>query len=129
MFVWPALVFVAAFIVAPDVEAVKRLMILASIGMLVGAAIRYWTTEIGVTDRRIIVKRGLIARRADEMRRDRVETIVVGQSIPGRILNYGTVTVRGTGGGLSPVRAVAAPLDLRTAIGDAAAARMDASVA
>ena len=60
--------------------------------------IRRWTTELAVTDRRVIYKEGLIARRTLEMNRSRVESVDVYQTILGRILGYGTVTLRGTGG-------------------------------
>jgi uncharacterized membrane protein YdbT with pleckstrin-like domain len=53
-----------------------------------------WITEIAVTDRRVIYKRGFINRHTIEM--DKVATVDVDQSVLGRLLNYGTVTVQGT---------------------------------
>ena len=74
------------------------------------------TTEIVVTDKRIIHKRGWIARRTEEMNITKVETVDVAQNVAGRMLNYGTVLIRGTGGSWEPLRRVAAPLTLRNAI-------------
>jgi len=59
--------------------------------------IRYNTTEFGVTNKRIIMKRGFIQRYSSENFLQKIENIQVEQSIPGRILNYGTVIIIGTG--------------------------------
>jgi uncharacterized membrane protein YdbT with pleckstrin-like domain len=65
---------------------------------MLGALIQRWTTEIAVTNRRIIVKRGLIWRQSMEMNLNKVESVYVAQSILGRLLNYGNVDVLGTEG-------------------------------
>ncbi|HZS84249.1 MAG TPA: PH domain-containing protein [Stellaceae bacterium] len=71
------------------------------------------TTEIAVTDRRIIYKRGLLRRDTVEMNMSKVESVNVDQSIAGRIFGYGTVTIHGTGGDLEPMRNIAAPIRFR----------------
>ena len=75
-----------------------------------------WITEFAITDRRVISKRGFITRNTAEMNMDKVESVQVDQSVLGRLLNYGTVTVLGTGQGLEPIRRVASPLEFRNAI-------------
>jgi uncharacterized membrane protein YdbT with pleckstrin-like domain len=82
----------------------------------VEALVRRATTEFAITDRRVIYKTGLLRRHTLEMSRGRIESIDVDQSILGRILGYGTITVRGSGGGLEPIRNVADPLAFRTRI-------------
>lgn len=77
---------------------------------------RRWTTEIAVTNRRIILKRGFIRRQTVEMNMDRVESVDVSQSIPGRIFDYGDVLVRGVGVGLEPLHMIDSPIRLRNAI-------------
>jgi uncharacterized membrane protein YdbT with pleckstrin-like domain len=77
---------------------------------------RQFTTEIAATDRRIIYKTGFIARHTAEMNMHRVETVAVEQGIIGRLLNYGTVHIRGTGAGIENLTMVASPLALRSAI-------------
>jgi uncharacterized membrane protein YdbT with pleckstrin-like domain len=81
--------------------------------MLFLAWFKRWTTEIDVTDRRIIYKRGFIWRRTVEMNMDKVESVDVDQSMLGRLFNYGDITVRGTGTGLEPLRNIEAPLEFR----------------
>ncbi len=78
--------------------------------------LRRVSTEIVVTDRRVIYKRGLLSRFTAEMNISRIETVDVKQSITGRIFNYGTVVVRGTGAGIEPLRRVGHPIRLRNAI-------------
>lgn len=74
------------------------------------------TTELAVTDRRVIYKTGFIRRHTIEMNRRQIESVDVDQAIPGRIIGYGTVIVRGTGGSLEPMRYIGSPLTFRTYI-------------
>lgn len=55
------------------------------------------TTEMAVTNRRAIYKRGLISRKVEEMRIDYIEGTDVNQTMLGRLLNYGQIKVYGTG--------------------------------
>jgi uncharacterized membrane protein YdbT with pleckstrin-like domain len=80
------------------------------------AFIRRTTTELAVTDHRVIYKSGLLSRHTIEMNRDKVESVDVDQSLLGRILGYGTVIVRGTGGSLEPIRNIGDPLTFRSHI-------------
>ena len=80
------------------------------------AFIRRATTELAVTDHRVIYKSGLLSRHTIEMNRDKVESVDVDQSLLGRIFGYGTVVVRGTGGSLEPMRNIGDPLTFRTYI-------------
>ena len=75
-----------------------------------------WITEFAITDRRVISKRGFIMRNTAEMNMDKVESVKVDQSVLGRLLDYGTVTVVGTGQGLEPIQNVASPIAFRNAI-------------
>jgi uncharacterized membrane protein YdbT with pleckstrin-like domain len=72
-----------------------------------------WTTEIDVTDRRIVFKRGFIRRHTVEMNMDKVESVDVDQSILSRIFDFGDIVVRGTGHGIEPLHNVQAPLQFR----------------
>jgi uncharacterized membrane protein YdbT with pleckstrin-like domain len=75
-----------------------------------------WTTETDVTNLRIVHKTGFIKRRTFEMSLDKVESVDVDQSIPGRILNYGDVTIRGVGEGQETISTIASPLEFRNTI-------------
>jgi len=90
-------------------------LFLALISAIHGA-IKRASTELAVTDHRVIFKRGIVSRYTIEMARSKVESVDVVQSIGGRIFNYGTILVRGTGGSLEPFRNIEDPLRLRSAI-------------
>ena len=77
---------------------------------------RRWTTEIDVTDRRIVYKRGFIRRHTVEMNMDKVESVDVDQTILGRLFNYGDITIRGTGVGLEPLLNIDSPLEFRNRV-------------
>jgi uncharacterized membrane protein YdbT with pleckstrin-like domain len=91
------------------------LFVLAAVAGI-AAGLRRATTELAVTDHRVIYKRGIVGRYTIEMARSKVESVDVVQSFPGRVFNYGTILVRGTGGTLEPFRNVQDPLRLRSAI-------------
>jgi uncharacterized membrane protein YdbT with pleckstrin-like domain len=80
------------------------------------AFIRRTTTELAVTDQRVIYKAGLLARHTLEMNRAKVESVAVDQTILGRIFGYGTIIVRGTGSTLEPIRNISDPLTFRSHI-------------
>lgn len=77
--------------------------------------IRRLTTELAVTNLRVIIKTGLISRRTMEMQRTRIETVSVDQGIFGRMLGYGTVAFTGTGGSRERFTAIDRPLDFKRA--------------
>jgi uncharacterized membrane protein YdbT with pleckstrin-like domain len=87
------------------------------IALILSAVIRRQTTELVLTDRRIITKRGLISRNTVEMNLNKVESVHVDQSLMGRIFNYGDITVVGTGSSLEPLLGISSPLELRKKIG------------
>jgi uncharacterized membrane protein YdbT with pleckstrin-like domain len=75
-----------------------------------------WTTETDVTNMRVVHKSGFIQRRTFEMSLDKVESVDVTQSILGRILNYGDVTILGVGEGKETISTIASPLRFRSFI-------------
>ena len=75
-----------------------------------------WTTETDVTNLRVVHKTGFIKRRTFEMSLDKVESVDVNQSILGRILNYGDVTILGVGEGKETIATIASPLSFRNFI-------------
>ena len=88
------------------------------LGVLSGisSAVMYLTTESALTDKRVIAKSGLIRRRSLDLLLTKVESIGVSQPIMGRVFNYGTITVTGTGGTKEPFKSIADPLELRSQV-------------
>jgi len=91
--------------------------LLLAVTKFLTALISRYTTEIAVTDQRVISKMGLIKRDTIEINAAKVESVDVRQSILGRFLDYGTVIVSGTGWKALPMVSVAKPLELRRAVG------------
>jgi uncharacterized membrane protein YdbT with pleckstrin-like domain len=79
----------------------------------IGAWITRWTTELGITTKRVIAKFGLIRRDTVELNHSKVESFIVVQSILGRIFDFGTLVIQGTGGGQTPIQGVDSPLTFR----------------
>lgn len=92
--------------------------IVCGIGLivLVPAWVSYKTSEFGVTTKRVIVKVGLVQRQTLELLLRQVEAISVDQSFMGRMFNYGSVTLSGTGGVKGVFHNIAAPLEFRRKI-------------
>jgi membrane protein YdbS with pleckstrin-like domain len=89
---------------------------LVAVALLVQEWFRWWITEIAVTNRRVIYKKGWIRRHTNEMNMDKVESVQVDQSILGRMFDFGTVKILGTGEGFEALRTIAGPIKLRNNI-------------
>ncbi len=89
---------------------------LAALYWTVTAWFHRWTTETDVTNLRVVHKTGFIRRRTFEISLDKVESVDVNQSILGRILNYGDVTILGVGEGKTTISSIASPLVFRNFI-------------
>jgi uncharacterized membrane protein YdbT with pleckstrin-like domain len=74
------------------------------------------TSEFAVTNKRVIIKSGWIARRTVEMMLSKVESLDVNQGLIGRWCDYGSITIRGTGGTREKFSMVEQPLLLRRAV-------------
>jgi uncharacterized membrane protein YdbT with pleckstrin-like domain len=129
IFYWPAIAAGAVVLVLLVLSRLTTtdslvLVCLASAAVVAIAAL-YWTvrawfhrytTETDVTNLRVVHKTGFIKRRTFEMALDKVESVDVNQSILGRILNYGDVTIMGVGEGRETITTIASPLTFRSAI-------------
>jgi uncharacterized membrane protein YdbT with pleckstrin-like domain len=89
---------------------------LAAVVLLIQQWFHWWVTEIAITNRRVIYKNGFVRRQTNEMNMDKVESVQIDQSILGRMLDYGDVTILGTGEGFETLHTVASPIGLRNSI-------------
>jgi len=76
----------------------------------------YASSEFAVTNKRVIIKVGILRRRTVEMLNTKVEAIAVNQGLIGRILGYGNIVVTGTGGTNEPFNGISSPLEFRRAV-------------
>ncbi len=84
--------------------------------IIVVALVRRSSTELAVTNRRVIAKFGLVARRTVEMNLAKIESVSVEQTVMGRLLGFGSIIVTGTGSTMDPIRFIADPIVFRQAI-------------
>jgi len=123
MFVWPGLVALVAFVLGIWILINPQYKILyAGISFLVGITfllspyVQYVTSEYAVTNKRVIVKLGLISRRTLETLLPKIEAVSVDQTIMGRMFNYGSIIIIGTGGTRESFMNIADPLGFRRAV-------------
>jgi uncharacterized membrane protein YdbT with pleckstrin-like domain len=79
------------------------------------AFIRYKTTEMAFTNKRVIAKFGFVSRQTIELNISKVESIQVNQGILGRIFNFGTLIVSGAGNPQAPIPGISDPMAFRRA--------------
>ena len=129
MFFLPAIaawIVAVVFLVLPRMVAADALMsVCLAFAAVAGLVALYWTatawfhrwtTETDVTNMRVVYKTGFIKRRTFEMSLDKVESVDVNQSILGRLMNYGDITIQGVGEGTQTISTIASPLAFRNAI-------------
>jgi uncharacterized membrane protein YdbT with pleckstrin-like domain len=83
------------------------------------AFVKYKTTELAITTKRVIAKFGFISRRTVEINIHKVESIQVEQSMPGRIFGYGTLLISGAGEPQAPILGISRPMEFRKAFMEA----------
>ena len=89
------------------------LLLLAGAALIGFGLLTRNATEMAVTNKRVVIKTGLVTRKTVELLLSKIESIGVNESLWGRILGYGTVVVRGTGGTPEPFDRVAHPLEFK----------------
>jgi uncharacterized membrane protein YdbT with pleckstrin-like domain len=94
--------------------------IVIGVFILIYAYVRWKSTELAITNKRIISKFGFIKRSTTEIQLSKVESIAVEQGVVGRMLDYGTLTVTGTGASFAPIPNIADPLLFRKKFVEAA---------
>jgi uncharacterized membrane protein YdbT with pleckstrin-like domain len=77
-------------------------------------ALAYASGQLVITDRRVLIKSGIIHRQSMELFISKIESIGVDQGVFGRMFDYGTLTIRGTGGFEEPFEWIANPLLFRS---------------
>ncbi len=78
--------------------------------------IHKWTTELVVTNKRFVFKRGVLAIKTDEFTANRIQAITLSQPWLGRLLGYGHLNIRGEEIGQFGLPVIADPLAFRKAL-------------
>ena len=87
------------------------LLFLAVFFFVMSALLRYATNGLVLTNKRVIASRGVMSRQSIDIALPKIEGVSVNQTLMGQIFNYGTIVIRGTGGGLEQFPSLGAPAE------------------
>jgi uncharacterized membrane protein YdbT with pleckstrin-like domain len=107
---------VSAGISAGGVAVIGLILLVAAAGTFAYGIAKRNATEMAVTNKRVLIKTGLASRRTLDVMLSRVESIGVEETLIGRLLSYGTVVVRGTGGTPEAFVMIDHPQEFRRAV-------------
>jgi uncharacterized membrane protein YdbT with pleckstrin-like domain len=116
IFLVPMLITLFGMLAFAASAKLATLLLVIAILITVNRYIRLVTSEFAVTNKLLLIKIGLVQRHTLELLLAKVETIGVEQGIYGRIFNYGTIVVKGTGGTKEQFIGISKPLEFRKAI-------------
>ncbi len=114
IYLLPVIMLLAAIALALALNGVAG-MVVGALGLLllIPPWIKSSSSEFAITNKRVVIKVGLIRRHSLELLLQKVEGIGVDQGIVGRILGYGTITVSGVGGTKEAFQRISNPLEFR----------------
>jgi len=126
VFVLPSLLLIAAiWLFCLGGNIAKIITFILTAGVLVtglSAIIERRSSEFAVTNKRVLIKTGLIRRHSLETLLSKIESIGVAQTLLGRILGFGTIVISGTGGSKEPFHRIADPMMFRRRVQEQIAA-------
>lgn len=119
----PVFLFLVVSAIVGGAQLSDFLSVMSVVMLFVGLpwAVAYMakvSTELAVTNKRVIAKKGIISRKTVELNLSKVESLTVNQGLLGRLLNSGTLIVNGTGGVKTPFKAIDDPLSFRKAVNE-----------
>jgi uncharacterized membrane protein YdbT with pleckstrin-like domain len=112
---------VSVFSLLPLILLGAVFLLAGGVGILFWAValIRYLTTELAITNKRVIAKFGFISRKTIELNISKVESTQVHQGVLGRIFNYGSLIVSGAGNPQAPIPGISDPIGFRRKFNEA----------
>lgn len=115
VYLLPDCIFMVAIIVGLAGGGWIAAAVIGAIGIVlfIPPWIRSVSSEFAITNKRVLIKVGLVRRHSLELLLQKVEGIGVDQSVLGRILGFGTITVSGVGGTKESFRTISDPLEFR----------------
>jgi hypothetical protein len=93
-----------------------NILLLGGIGTIGILWLALKRTEMAVTNKRVIIKKGILATRSLEMVLSKIESVIVDKGLIGNIFDYGDIVVTGSGGTKEILKWVKAPIEFRNAV-------------
>lgn len=115
IYVGPACWLMLSLVLMVFVLPLGVVLLVLSLVLFLRGWLYSYSTELAVTSKRIIAKFGFIRRSTVELRHDKVESLQVEQGIIGRIFDFGSIVVTGSGGTHAPIPYISRPLRFRSA--------------
>ncbi len=119
IFFWPMVLFIFSLLFLFSEEGVRiigAVLILIATVKGLSSFVNFVTSEFGITNKRIIGKVGFIRRASIEVLLSKVEAIQIDQGLLGRMLDFGSIAISGTGGTKDPFHKISSPLKFRTMV-------------
>jgi uncharacterized membrane protein YdbT with pleckstrin-like domain len=113
---WVVFVFPVILVL---ISVVVPVLLVATIPMIFWVWLVRRTTELAVTNKKVVGKWGVIARKTFEQRLEKIDSIQVNQGVFGRLLGYGTLQVHGSGLSMTPIPRISDPLAFRRRVEEA----------
>lgn len=111
----PACICGVLFLATLAIPIVTELFLIAAIWFAISAYMKQTTTEIAVTNKRLLGKTGFIKRDTIDLNLKKVESLYADQNIFGRMFDYGAVRIVRTGGSNFVVKGVLSPVAFKRA--------------
>ena len=106
-------------------SVIAALLVVCAVAAFCWIMYRPWTTEIAVTNLRLIYKRGFFQRRTNDLQLRSVEEVRIRQNLWGRLFNFGNVEFHGTGVDDLRLPTLTDPVAVQKAVQEALGARQD----
>ncbi len=100
----------------PLYQLIPLILLILAIIVGIPAYVKYISTSFIITNKRVLLKKGLLTRRTGEILLPRIESVSIFQGILGRVFNYGDLMVSGTGGSTDIFQDLPQPFYLRNTI-------------
>ena len=118
MFMGPAILspFILLFTLLFAIAGSPGIIVLWVLYMVIVGGWLYFKrkySEFGITNKRVVIKTGILRRRSLELLLTKIEGVTVNQGIGGRMLNYGTIVISGVGGTKEPFHQIENPFEFR----------------
>jgi uncharacterized membrane protein YdbT with pleckstrin-like domain len=132
LFVWPVLL--ATVVLLPlawllgrsSMSALAAVPLALAVLVLLAAYIRRQGSDFAVTNKRVMMKVGVLRTRSIELLPGKIEAIAVDQGVVGRIFGYGDIAITGSGGTREAFAGIQSPLAFRRAVQSVTDARLAA---
>jgi hypothetical protein len=95
---------------------IAGMLALYALGAACVAQLYRWSSRLLLTNRRVVLKRGILRQRSGEFLLPTIESVLVEFPLSGRLFNYGTLTVRGFGGSQEFIKRISSPERVRELI-------------